>query len=80
MYYRDFRKMFKDLNPHLKRKILDECAECAFLQADLNQDKAISFDEFVNWYTMFQANKYSYLRPRVVYPYNLLIVGNICRA
>ncbi len=72
--------MYKDLNPHLRRKSLDQCAECAFLEADLNQDKSISFDEFLNWFTIFQANKYAYLQPRVIYPYNLLIVGNICTA
>ena len=55
--YTAFRKMYKDLNSHLTGKALECAAEQAFIDADCNQDRWISFDEFVNAYSNFKATK-----------------------
>ena len=58
--YRSFQRMFRHLNPHLDNCMLTQTAQRAFLDADINGDMMISFDEFVNLYTNYRATYFSH--------------------
>jgi hypothetical protein len=55
MYYSQFKKLYKRLNSELSAYELGIAAPIAFSAADSNCDGTISFDEFVDAYTLFKA-------------------------
>ena len=55
MYYAQFKKLYKRLNPELSAYEIGIAAPIAFSATDSNCDGTISFDEFVDAYTFFRA-------------------------
>ncbi len=55
MYYGQFKKLYKRINPFLSNNDFEIAAPIAFSAADSNGDGSISFDEFVDAYTFFRA-------------------------